>query len=228
MAAGPEAAAEAAAEAAEEGRAQEDLDHEDVARAEERSAPPAAIVYEAVRREGQAELRRPTSALAWSGLAAGMSMGFSALAQAMIAARLPDADWEPLMASFGYSVGFLIVIPGRQQLCGPFLDTLIGADFAGWLIALIVWVLPFAESARIFVIIITYVIGLGEFPHIIAGSVEVLYVAASGAAPARDYVSHYFVPTLIGNIAGGVALVAALNHAQVVAGRAAGARDRRR
>ncbi len=32
------------------------------------------------------------------------------------------------------------------------------------------------------------------------------------------YLAAYMVPTLIGNILGGVALVAALNHAQVTAG----------
>ncbi len=29
---------------------------------------------------------------------------------------LPDAPWRPLVASFGYCVGFLMVILARQQL----------------------------------------------------------------------------------------------------------------
>jgi formate-nitrite transporter family protein len=38
------------------------------------------VVHEAVRQEGEEELRRPSSALAWSGLAAGLSMGASLVA----------------------------------------------------------------------------------------------------------------------------------------------------
>src|SRR5690242_10257459 len=78
--------------------------------AEERMAPRAAVVYEAIRKEGEDELTRPTSALAWSGVAAGLSMGFSLVAMGLLRAHLPDAPWRPLISSLGYSVGFLIVI----------------------------------------------------------------------------------------------------------------------
>ena len=74
------------------------------------------IVARAVAMEGEEELGRPTSALAWSGLAAGLSMGFSLVAEGLLRSRLPDAPWRPLVAKFGYSVGFLIVVLGRQQL----------------------------------------------------------------------------------------------------------------
>ncbi len=43
-------------------------------------------------------------------------MGFSILTLALIRMHLPDATWEPLLSSFGYAAGFLIVILGRQQL----------------------------------------------------------------------------------------------------------------
>src|SRR5215831_17766724 len=66
--------------------------------------------------EGEEELKRSTSALAWSGLAAGLSMGFSFVAEAVIRAHLPAAAWRPLLAKFGYSFGFVLVILGRQQL----------------------------------------------------------------------------------------------------------------
>src|SRR5512142_606227 len=81
-----------------------------------RTAPRAAVVYEAIRREGEDELRRPSSALFWSGLAAGLSMGFSFVAESLLRAGLPDTPARPLIAKLGYSVGFLIVILGRQQL----------------------------------------------------------------------------------------------------------------
>ena len=73
-------------------------------------------VYEVVRQEGEDELTRPLSSLWWSGLAAGLSIGFSVYTQAAIRTYLPEATWTPLVESFGYAVGFLIVILGRQQL----------------------------------------------------------------------------------------------------------------
>ncbi|HUJ12273.1 MAG TPA: formate/nitrite transporter family protein [Thermoanaerobaculia bacterium] len=255
--------------------------------AEERSAPSGAVVYKAIRSEGEDELERSTSALAWSGLAAGLSMGFSFLAQGVLHSHLPNAGWRPLLSSFGYSIGFLIVILGRQQLFTEntltvilpllarrdrktmhnvarlwvtvFLANLVGAMafafalartrlfsdnvgfallrvaeasfladfwttvlrgvFAGWLIATMVWLLPFAESARVWVIIIiTYVVGLAGFSHVIAGSVEAMYLAAGGHISWYDCFGLYVMPALIGNVIGGVSLVAAINHAQVVAG----------
>ena len=57
-----------------------------------------------------------------------------------------------------------------------FQDTLLSAVLAGWLIALMVWLLPAAETARVAVIIIiTYLVGLGGFSHIIAGSTLAFY-----------------------------------------------------
>ncbi len=82
-----------------------------------------------------------------------------------------------------------------------------------------VWLLPFAETARVWVIIfITYLVGLGHFSHIVAGSIETFTIAAMGQKAWLDVLGSYIVPTLIGNILGGVSLVATLNHAQVVAG----------
>lgn len=100
--------------------------------------------------------------------------------------------------------------------------------FGGWLIALMVWLLPAAgAAARPWVIvIITYLVALGGFAHIIAGSVEALAAVLSGAATWADYLLGFLPPTLIGNILGGTALVAALNYAQVVAGTDGDGEDR--
>src|SRR5207248_1547614 len=38
------------------------------------------------------------------------------LAQAILQRHLPDAPWRPLATGFGYCVGFLMVVLGRQQL----------------------------------------------------------------------------------------------------------------
>jgi formate-nitrite transporter family protein len=91
--------------------------------------------------------------------------------------------------------------------------------FAGWLIAMVVWLLAAVDTGPIAIIVIlTYVVGLAGLTHVIAGSIEVLYLVMSGAKDWISYAAGYLVPTLIGNILGGVALVSALNHAQVVSG----------
>lgn len=76
----------------------------------------APAIYAIIKEEGEGELARPTASLFWSGLVAGISMGFSVLTLALMQMHLPDAEWTPLIASFGYAAGFLIVIFGRQQL----------------------------------------------------------------------------------------------------------------
>lgn len=244
----------------------------------------AVVVHESVREEGIRELKRSSLALGWSGLAAGLSMGFSLVAKGLFHTYLPDAAWRPLLENFGYCVGFLIVVLGRQQLftentltvilpllaqpgrriflqvarlwgvvlasnllgtflfatiiahvpvfppavqmsflqlsqqsvSGEFGLTLVKAIFSGWLIALMVWLLPAAEATRLqVIIIITYLVGLGEFTHIIVGSVDAFYLVNLGKLTWLSCVGNFLVPTLIGNIIGGVSLVAVLNYAQV-------------
>jgi len=255
--------------------------------AEDRTSVSAIVVHEAIRKDGDEELQRPWSALAWSGLAAGLSMGFSFVAEALLRAYLPDAPWRPLIVNLGYPLGFLIVIIGRQQLFTentltaiiPLLarrnwttffsvlrlwaivlvSNLVGAHifawtiantqvlrpevqhalqelataaadvsfptavvrgiFAGWLIAMVVWMNAATDSGKIpIIVIMTYVVGLAGLTHIVAGSAEVLFLVMIGAKSWISFVGGYVVPTLIGNILGGVALVSALNHAQVVSG----------
>ena len=82
----------------------------------ERLSLRAPAVYAAVKEEGELELARPTSSLFFSGIVAGIAMGFSILTLALIRMHLPDTQWEPLISSFGYATGFLIVVLGRQQL----------------------------------------------------------------------------------------------------------------
>lgn len=83
---------------------------------EELSAPRTPVIYEVVRRLGEEEMERPASSLWWSGIAAGLSISFSVLAEAILIAHLPNAPWRPLVSDLGYSVGFLMVILARQQL----------------------------------------------------------------------------------------------------------------
>ena len=83
---------------------------------EDRSSPRTPVIYEVVCRLGEEEMARPAFSLWWSGVAAGMSISFSLLAQAILYTHLPDAPWRPLVADVGYTVGFVMVIMSRQQL----------------------------------------------------------------------------------------------------------------
>ncbi len=104
----------------------------------------------------------------------------------------------------------------RASVAAPFGITFVRAVFAGWLIALMVWLLPAVDTARpMIIVIMTYVVALGGFSHVIAGSVDAFYLVESGRANLADYALRFFLPTLLGNVAGGVALVAVLNYGQV-------------
>ena len=78
--------------------------------------PNAALIHETIRVDAEAELDRQTWALMLSGLAAGLSIGLSLLSQAILHHHLPKSSWSKLVSSLGYTVGFVVVILGRQQL----------------------------------------------------------------------------------------------------------------
>jgi formate/nitrite transporter FocA (FNT family) len=50
------------------------------------------------------------------GVAAGLSISFSLLAQSILHAHLSAAPWKVLVVCLGYSVGFMMVVLSRQQL----------------------------------------------------------------------------------------------------------------
>ena len=93
-----------------------DLSDEERHKVTDRQAPSARIIHEVVRRHGDEELERPAVSLIWSGLAGGIAISASVLGESLLASRLPDAAWSPLVASMGYTLGFLIVILGGLQL----------------------------------------------------------------------------------------------------------------
>ena len=213
-------------------------------------------------------------------------MGFSLLAMGLLREALPEAPWRPLIVNLGYSIGFVIVIIGRQQLftentltpvlpllhnrdlatlvrllrlwgivlgtnvlgaflfaavvgntgvfapelrasfqslareamTGSFLMHMVRGIFSGWLIALMVWLLPSAQTSRVFIIVtLTYLIGAARLSHVVAGSVETLYAVTTGATPVADWLVRFFVPVLLGNVLGGISLVAAFTHAEIAA-----------
>lgn len=106
----------------------------------------------------------------------------------------------------------------RHTVEGPFSTTFARAVFAGWLIALMAWLLPAVRGARAHIVVVmTYLVALGQFAHIVAGSVECAFLVFKGEVSLADYAGAFFVPTLLGNIVGGTTLVAILNYGQVAA-----------
>ena len=228
---------------------------------------------------------RPATSLWWSGVAAGLSISFSLFSQAVLRVHLPDTGWRPLVSSFGYAVGFLMVVLARQQLFNEntitvvlplaaqftlsnllrlgrvwvivffanMTGTLFAAAFcnfapvispeirdgmlelsrqmmenswlvmffraisAGFLIAAMVWLIPSAEAAQFHVItLMTYLIAVGDFTHIIAGSVEAFLLVVCGQLGVWPMVANFTIPVLLGNIVGGTALFALISYAQVM------------
>jgi formate-nitrite transporter family protein len=257
------------------------LDRDQQDQAAEHAPLRGIVIHEIIRAEGEADLKRPAHILLLSGLAAGLSMGFSFAVQALLHAQLSDAPWRHSIASAGYAVGFVIVVLGRQQLftettlsatlpaltrrdlpttasmlrlwglvlaanlagtwlfaaamafaspfdpatdeglatlsrealAHPFGVTMVKAVFAGWLIALMAWLLPTVRDTKILIIaLLAWVVALGRLSHVIAGSTEAAYQVLTGGAGGSDYLLTFLLPTLIGNTIGGVALVALLNH----------------
>ncbi len=242
------------------------------------------VVFELVRRHGIQELQRPVMSLWWSGVAAGMSIGFSVLSQALLIRYLPDAAWSPLLSSFGYCVGFVLVIMAGQQLfttntltavapllASPSLLTLgllarlwtvvllaniagaclfalfvgktdvlapelmeqifaishhavempasvlvVRGIVAGFLIASLVWILAREEGSHVLLIVmITYLVSLGEFTHVVAGSVEAAFLVFDGRISAQQALAGFLAPALAGNVIGGTVLFALLAYAQI-------------
>jgi formate-nitrite transporter family protein len=255
--------------------------------AEKRRALSAGVVHGAVLKEGEEELERASSALAFSAVAAGISMGFSLVTEGVLRHHLPDAPWRPLVAKFGYTIGFILVVLGRQRLYTedtltavvPVLESktakaffnmlrlwavvlaanVVGAALfalfvtktrvfdpemqatfvdmgrdvarpdmlamfakavpAGWLIAMIPWASPSAPQSRLWIaLIFAYAVGVAEFSHVIAGSIDVLVAVFSGALSWGTFWVRFFLPTLVGNTIGGAMFVATLGHAQVKSG----------
>lgn len=102
-----------------------------------------------------------------------------------------------------------------------FSRTLYHAIFAGWLIALLTWVLASTRhtgAQLVLIWLLTAPISAFEFKHSIVGSAEAFYRAWAGSAQWGPMGS-FIVAAVIGNAIGGVMLVAILNYGQVVTER---------
>lgn len=250
----------------------------------ENQPPRAAVLHEMIRAQGDQELERTLAALWWSALAAGLTMGLSLMAMGLLYSRLPDGSSAQVIASLGYSAGFLAVILARQQLFTentltavlpimttptlanvgrlfrlwsvvllgnlagtllvawvmlelPIFDSKTDTAFlevgrkvmendisqmfakgiiSGWMIATMVWMIPSMERAKIWIIVmITYLMALGDFTHIVVGSVEVSYLVWAGEETWQRFWLDFALPTLAGNIIGGSFIFGLISHAQV-------------
>ena len=79
-----------------------------------------------------------------------------------------------------------------------------------------VWMMPSAEGSEFWVILaVTYLIALGDFAHVIAGSAEAFLLLLSGEIGLVKTLFGFLVPAFVGNVLGGTILFAVLAYAQV-------------
>lgn len=95
-------------------------------------------------------------------------------------------------------------------------ETFLRALPAGFIIAGLVWMMPSSEGSEFWIIFIfIYLIALGDFAHVIVGSVELSALVWAGEAGLFKVALHNVLPALVGNILGGTGLFALLAWAQV-------------
>ncbi len=72
-------------------------------------------IHDNLLKEADAEMERPATDLAFSGLASGLGIGFSFLAVALLTSRMAPEN-HALAAAIGYPLGFIFVVMARHQL----------------------------------------------------------------------------------------------------------------
>jgi formate/nitrite transporter FocA (FNT family) len=244
----------------------------------------AEEIHENILEGASEELERPALDLALSGLASGLTIGFSFLAVALLIPQM-GIEHRAIASAIGYPLGFVFVVFGRHQLFTentlepmiPLLErrdartlkrvlrlwgivlvaNLIGAAifafvlsrtevlepalngtlidvardtvkggavlvfykgiWAGWLIALMAWLIASARETTAQIILVwlaTAPIAAFGFKHSIAGATEAFYLGWLGDQSWANVWGSFEIPAILGNIVGGVVLVALLNHGQ--------------
>lgn len=141
----------------------------------------------------------------WGVVLAGNVAGAACASLAFIA--MPLFTPEVMQAFHQISMEIMTKTPGEM---------FVGGVVSGWLIATMVWMLPGAGSAKIWLILLmTYLVAIGNLTHIVVGSVEVLYLVFSGVLPWQQFIWPFALPTLAGNIIGGTFIFALISHAQI-------------
>jgi formate/nitrite transporter FocA (FNT family) len=148
----------------------------------------------------------------WGLLLLGNMIGAVIFGWALARTRMVSPELHPILLRMA-----------QEATTGGFSHILYAAVFAGWLIALLTWLLASTQSTTAQIALIwlcTAPISALQFRHSIAGSVEAFYLAASGPASWGRMVGEFVVPAVLGNAIGGVLLVALLNYGQVAAEKA--------
>ncbi len=87
---------------------------------------------------------------------------------------------------------------------------------AGFILATVAWILPSVRGQELWVVtLLTWIVSLCGFSHVIAGSAEAWLLATTGDASWSFAIFGFILPALAGNILGGTGLFAILAHAQV-------------
>lgn len=147
----------------------------------------------------------------WGLLLLGNLLGAAVVAWVLGRTRAIPASLAPHLARIA-----------ERATAGTFGEVFYQAIFAGWLIALLAWLLASTRStgAQLALIWLTTApIAAFEFRHSIVGSVEAFYRVATGASLLGEMVMGFILPAVLGNAVGGVFLVALLNYGQVAAER---------
>lgn len=100
----------------------------------------------------------------------------------------------------------------------PWWEVFWKALFAGWLVAGVVWLGTAAREATarfLLVFFAFYTIGATGLFHVVTGAAEVAFYATVEASPGLGtLITRVWLPTLLGNTAGGVLVFALVTHAQ--------------
>jgi formate/nitrite transporter FocA (FNT family) len=121
------------------------------------------------------------------------------------------------------SVRASLVTVAAEGTSGGFWLVLYRGIFGGWLVALMAWLVSSTRASGaqiVYIWLTTAPIAALGFRHSIAGAAEAFYRAVVGTATWEAMIAQFLIPAILGNIVGGVVLVALLNHGQVASARA--------
>jgi formate-nitrite transporter family protein len=132
-------------------------------------------------------------------------------------ARILAASFCAFSPVMGSDLRGAMVEISQHTMAFGWWEMLFRAIPAGFLIAVMVWLIPSAESNQFQVIVVlTYLIAIGGFAHIVAGSMEAFTLVLTGKAGLDQAIWGFVAPVLIGNILGGTAPFGMISYAQVM------------
>src|ERR671920_204024 len=197
----------------------------------------AGEILDEALEDGREELARGSAGLALSGLGAGLTVSFSAVALGVVGALSGGVG---LLAFAAYPIGFIFVMLSRQQLFTTntvtpvfvvmdedrsqlsnmlrmwgilFVSNVLGA----LVVAFVVWLVASAQDTTSQLLLIwapVFLIPATGLVHCIAGSSEVMVSVFGGETPWGEFLVGFLLPATLGNTVGGLVLVTLLNYGQ--------------